>query len=447
MRVFIGFKYKAGDGDLTAVPVMYGDMSRQVASIIRENSENKMMSVPRIACYISGLELDTTRLADASFVSKINIRERAYDFNENGEAVYKNTQGNTYTVERLMPTPFTMTMKADIWTSNTDQKLQLLEQILVLFNPSLEIQTTDNYIDWTSLSAIYLSSTNFSSRSIPSGTESEIDICTLEFTMPIYITAPAKVKKMGIVKTIIANVFAETGSVVDIGDLIYNDPAANAQIRVTADNNAVILLKGPEGTGPYDYYVTFRPPKTDDWKRVLDLNGVYDRAAGNDYTSTSLIHFQQPSGFEITGTFSVNELDSSILVVTLDPDTIPTNTIDPVTRIVDPYNFNPRIFYNNEIPVGTRLLTLDNINDPEVSRVGADDAWRDLDSAYPFIKANSIIEWNGEKWVVVFDPDQNADTQYVQNLTSMVQYRWDGEQWLKSFEGDYDVGYWRIQID
>ena len=55
-----------------------------------------------------------------------------------------------------MPTPYTLSMKADIWTSNTDQKLQLLEQILVLFNPALEIQTTDNYIDWTSLSVVYL---------------------------------------------------------------------------------------------------------------------------------------------------------------------------------------------------------------------------------------------------------------------------------------------------
>jgi hypothetical protein len=57
MRVFIGFQYKAGDGTLSTVPVLYGDMTRQVAAIIKENSENKMPSVPRIACYISGLEM------------------------------------------------------------------------------------------------------------------------------------------------------------------------------------------------------------------------------------------------------------------------------------------------------------------------------------------------------------------------------------------------------
>ena len=34
MRVFIGFKYQAGDGEERLVPVMYGDLSKQVAGII-----------------------------------------------------------------------------------------------------------------------------------------------------------------------------------------------------------------------------------------------------------------------------------------------------------------------------------------------------------------------------------------------------------------------------
>jgi hypothetical protein len=222
MRVFIGFKYKTGDGTIKHVPVTYGDMTRQVAAIIKENSENKLSSVPKISCYISGLEMDSTRLADASFVSKLNIRERAWE-EVDGQVEYQNYQGGGYTVERLMPTPFKLSMKADIWTSSTDQKLQLTEQILVLFNPSLEIQTTDNYIDWTSLSVIDLSSINFTSRSIPVGTESEIDVCSLEFKMPIYISPPAKVKKLGVIRNLVMNVFGETGDILSLDDLIYND--------------------------------------------------------------------------------------------------------------------------------------------------------------------------------------------------------------------------------
>ena len=221
MRVFIGFKYKAGNGDEISVPVSYGDMTRQVAAIIKENSENKMPSVPKISCYISALEMDTSRLSDPTFVSKVHVRERRFT-DASGTREYQNAQGGNYTVERLAPTPFKMTMKADIWTSNTDQKLQLLEQILVLFNPSLELQTTDNYLDWTSLSTLYLTSTNFTSRTIPAGAESEIDVCTLDFEIPIYITAPAKVKKLGIVQTIVSNVFMDSGDIVDLESLVYN---------------------------------------------------------------------------------------------------------------------------------------------------------------------------------------------------------------------------------
>ena len=221
MRVFIGFKYKAGNGDEISVPVSYGDMTRQVAAIIKENSENKMPSVPKISCYISALEMDTSRLSDPTFVSKVHVRERRFT-DAGGTRDYQNVQGGNYTVERLMPTPFKMTMKVDIWTSNTDQKLQLLEQILVLFNPSLELQTTDNYLDWTSLSTLYLTSTNFTSRTIPAGAESEIDVCTLDFEIPIYITAPAKVKKLGIVQSVISNVFMESGDIIDLESLVYN---------------------------------------------------------------------------------------------------------------------------------------------------------------------------------------------------------------------------------
>lgn len=436
MRVFIGFKYQAGDGTQTTAPVMYGDLSRQVASIIKENSENKMPSVPRIACYITGLELDRTRLADPSFVSKINIRERAYDFNNSGEPEYQNYQGKGYTVERLMPTPFKLSMKADIWTSNTDQKLQLMEQITVLFNPSLEIQTTDNYIDWTSLSVVDLESISFSNRSIPVGAESEIDICSMEFTMPVYISPPAKVKKLGIVKTVIANIFTENGAVTDLSDLVYNESEAAASIRVTADGADVILMKGPDGTGANDYYLTF--DKQDTWSRVLDIHGG----------GGGLVHFMQPTGFEITGTFAVNSIDPSVLVVTLDEDTVPSNTESAIDRIVDPYNFNPRKFYNGTIPVGVRLLLLDNISEPEIDRVGADDAWVNMDPAYSSVVANSIIEWTGTVWQVMFDPGTQGNTlAYVQHLSTFVQYRWDGVQWLKSFEGDYAAGYWRFDLD
>lgn len=451
MRVFIGFKYQAGDGEQRQVPVMYGDMTRQVGAIIKDNSENKMPSVPKISCYITGLELDTTRLSDATFVSKMNIRERKYEVNaETGEREYLNVQGNSYTVERLMPTPLKMTMKADIWTSNTDQKLQLLEQILILFNPSLELQTTDNYLDWTSLTTMYLNSVNFSSRTIPVGAESEIDICSLEFEMPIYITQPAKVKKLGIVQNIISNVFTEEGDIVNLESLVFNQRTGNVQI--STNTFRVLLFKSDTGSNDdRQYDVTLVNPdqaviklgleklerkvgEPIDWSAIIDLYG--------GYIPGSLIRFKQSSGYDIVGTFVVHPIDPSILVVTLDADTIPTNTLIPSTvigisprgtvdAIVDPTRFNPIQVWgdHDSIPLGLRYLMLDDINtSPNVGSTttwpgdnyDGPDAWKNKNGSDPIIRSSTIIEWTGTQWISIIN-DWEVSTWPLDNNVKYVQ--------------------------
>jgi len=464
MRIFIGFKWRAGDGAEKTVPVSYGDISRQVATLIRENSENKLPTVPKISCYITGLELDTSRLSDPSFVSKVNVRQRAYDIDqETGGADYKNYQGGYYTVERLIPTPYKMTMKADIWTSSIDQKLQFFEQIAVLFHPSLEIQTTDNYLDWTSLTTVDLKQIGFTSRSIPAGVESEIDVMSLEFEIPIYISAPAKVKKLGIVKSIIANIFTEEGDIVNLQNLGFNQDSGNA--RWTSEKFRVLVFKSANGeTNDYDVTIVdpgsavkiLGIPEKDvkiggklTWNQILELQG--------GYTSTSRIFFMQPNGFEITGTFAVNPVNPEVLVVTLDPDTIPQNTLiestvpdlparGTVDAIIDPYKFNPLTKPNGRI-LGIRYLVLDDVNPKNINQDGPD-AWKNLDGSDPIIRANSIIEWDGIRWREIFDPDAEYDIPTtIQNMRTMIKYRWDDRQWLKAFEGEYAPGYWRFDLD
>ena len=480
MRVFIGFQWKSGDGSLSTVPVIYGDMTRQVASIIKENSENKMMTVPKIACYISKLELATDRLSDPTFVSKVHIRERRYT-DAGGTREYQNVQGGNYTVERLMPTPYTLTMKADIWTSNTDQKLQLLEQIAILFTPSLELQTTDNYIDWTSLSTMYLTSTTFSSRTIPAGAESEIDICTLEFEMPIWISPPSKVKKLGIVQSVIMNVFTETGDVKSLEEIIYNQETP--VISTTTNNYRVLLFKSDTGNpldNLYDLTVAdqttavislgldkdYYNGETLEWAKILEVQG--------GYRPGSEIWFKKANGTEILGTFVINPLDPKILTVTLDADTYPENSevapIDiqgrrlsgdssgTIDAIINPYKFNPLETYGNHssIPLGIRYLMLDDVNPRNANQDGPD-GWKNLNGSDPVIYANSIVEWSGSAWITVWDSEDNTleDASitnqdfvptYIQNIRTGIKYKWDGIQWLKAFEGEYDSGQWNFKL-
>jgi hypothetical protein len=483
MRIFIGFKYQASDGTQKTAPVLYGDMTRQVASIIKENSENKLPSVPRIACYITSIEMDTSRLSDPTFVSKVNIRERRYTEDEEGMRDYQQVQGGNYTVERLMPTPFKLSMKADIWTSNTDQKLQFFEQISVLFNPSLEIQTTDNFIDWTSLSVVNIKNLQFSSRTIPAGVDSEIDIMSMEFDMPIYISPPAKVKKLGVVRSVISNIFTEDGDLVDLGSLVYNEEKGNS--TTTTGRYRVLLFKA--STGQYNYELTLANPeqaiidagldkqsKTGgavDWNSFLEVEGGYNES--------SQVYFLQPSGYYMYGTFAINPTDPSILAVSFedDPGTIPTNTDiasivnglharGTVDAIIDPYKHNPAGVYNGQanIPLGLRYLMLDDVNTSAIREEGfmkygtgttdstkvpydGPDGWKNLNGSDPLILANSIIEWNGSAWVTVWNPADGGIPTYIQNLRTGIQYRWDGEQWLKSFEGEYAPGTWGFRLN
>ena len=159
-----------GIKDLIRVPVRYGDASRQAAVIMQQNSANALPSTPLMSFYITGLDYDRPRMQEPYHVNKMMVRQRSYD---PGTETYETTQGNAFQIERLMPVPYKLTINLDIWTTNTNQKMQLFEQIATLFNPSLEIQATDNYIDWTSLTTCDLERVNWSSRTIPVGTENK----------------------------------------------------------------------------------------------------------------------------------------------------------------------------------------------------------------------------------------------------------------------------------
>ena len=376
MRIFGTFRYKDGKGNLTTVPVTYGDLTRQVGSILRDNSENKIPSAPRMAVYITGLEMDTARLADSTYVSKFNIRERK--LNDEGNE-YLAQAGKNYTIERLMPTPYILSVSVDIWTTNTDQKLQILEQILTLFNPSLELQTTDNYIDWTSISVLNVENVNFSSRSIPTGTESEIDVATIGLSTPIFISPPAKVKKLGVITNIITAVFADSGLEVNIDENAYTQSLASDPVTVpeeeynykTTKQEVLTTETTLVTTSWQDYDILYN-------NNVVKLlkSGVVSDDTWEAYFSgmsiqyepntTSLV-LQRSDGYEVVGTISINELDKTELNFTVDDETLPTDT--PISGpngsktnidyIIDPTSFDPRTIQSNFPP--PRVLILGNI--------------------------------------------------------------------------------------
>ena len=456
IRLFGQFSYKDGQGRLVQVPVMYGDLTRQVGSILRDNSENKIPSAPRMAVYITNLEMDTTRVADSSYVNKLNIREREYD---SAGQEYLNSSGKNYTVERLMPTPYTLTVNVDIWSTNTDQKLQILEQIFMLFNPSLEIQTTDNYIDWTSLSVLNMDNINFSSRSIPTGTENEIDVATITLTTPIFISPPAKVKKLGVITKIITAIFADNGLEVNIDENAYTQSLVEQKIKENDETDKISngqALTNEDAlvvTTYQDYDIVFI-----DGVAKLIKNGVVGSASWTAWmiaqpfiyeAGVTQLRLQRSTGLEIVGTVQINTLDETELqIVSLDEDSLPSDsdiagpngTRGSIEYIIDPTRFDPRQIQDSS--TNTRLLLLGSIGD--ASNVDGAIAWKNEDNSNFVASENDIIEWDGLSWHIVFDASSESNETFVTNLNTQTQYKWTGENWILSYEGEYPNGTWRM---
>lgn len=452
MRILANFPVEDGKGVQKEVPVTYGDLTRQVANIIRENSENKLPSAPRIAVYMTGLELDKDRLTDATYTRKTNIREREWD-DTAGE--YLNTQGKNYTVERLIPTPYLMRINADIWTSNTNQKLQLLEQILVLFNPSLEMQTTDNFIDWTSITVVNLENVTLSNRSIPVGVDSEIDIATLTFSVPIYISPPTKVRKMGVITNIITSMFDESLGNIDDG---VSAPVLNAyddvpRAGITENEfgrKAQTDVAAEMANVNYNTYGAFVDADT----VQLYSNGIignknwreiFEALPGQYAADVSRIYFtSQDNAGTATGTFTLSPFDETKILVNWDADSFPSDTViagrTSIDYIIDPTNFNPSDIKTS----GLRLLLLNDIGNEDASESPV--AWQNADTSALVANANDIVEWNGSAWNIVFDASTATEVTYTTNLNTGVQYRFKDNEWLLSIDGDYSVGTWRVEL-
>jgi hypothetical protein len=463
------FAYQDGRGNIIQIPVRYGDMSRQVASILKKSSENIVNSAPFIACYVKSLDLSRDRLQDPTFISKLNIRERQWEYTDEnpdsptfGQTIqdYGNTQGENYTVERLMPTPYNIQFAADIWSTNTEQKLQILEQILVLFRPAMEIQTTSNFIDWTSLSYVELDSLTWSNRNIPQGTEVEIDIANLSFKCPIWITTPAKVRKLGIITKIITNIFTEPAGTVGNGELIFGNP--NAQIIVTPGQYSVLITDGTArlmhaGENTRNNALEEVSVKNDikiQWNKLLDLYPGKFRA-GLSYAA-----FKRPDGKEVIAYLTINPLaedEMELLSLTYDNETLlNTDLYDlehnhvrgTINAIINPLTFNP----GQNIDADTRYLILEDINtDTSVAEDLAPVTWKKFgqfstNTERLIAHTNDIIQWNGTQWNVIFDSTAPQEVTYITNSYTGTQYKWDGVEWSKSVDGVYHPGDWRLVL-
>lgn len=433
----------SGEDTLIRVPVRYGDASRQAQTILQNNSASDMPATPLMTFYITDLKYDRPRMQEPYFIDNIAVRQRTYDPDTDS---YETTQGNAFTIERVMPVPYELTINLDIWTSNTNQKMQLLEQILTLFNPSLEIQSTDNYIDWTSLTVLYLKDVRWSSRSIPIGTDNPIDIATLSFTLPIWITPPAKVKKLGVVERIIASVYDAQGDLINA--LTNSDLLLGTRQKFTPYGYQVLLIDGKLQALRYQQTIDApnaslvlpdSPSSNLLWHSIIGLYGTLR-------PGISYVTLEQPDGTDVTGTVAYDPTDDRFLLFTVDEGTVPPNTLSPINAVIDPLASGPN--FGLPAPVtGQRYLFTQATGSFDNPGLTNPDAWEGIEGEPLVANANDIVEYNGNYWEVSFDSTSSPNNlQYVTNITTELQYRWTGTTWVKSYQGLYPGGQWTLVL-
>lgn len=446
-RIFSNFQIEYGredEGDAAAllrVPVRYGDATRNAQTIIQENSANSLPAAPLMTFYIAAMDYDRPRMQEPYHVSKIAVRQRTYDESTD---TFERTQGNAFSIERLMPVPYKLTLNLDIWTTNTNQKMQLLEQILTLFNPSLEIQSTDNYIDWTSLSVVELESVQWSSRTIPMGTENPIDIATLRFNLPIWISSPAKVKKLGVIERVIASIYNAQGDAVNA--ITNSDLLLGTRQVITPYNYKIVLIGNQvqalqERTIVDQTNQSLVPPSIVSssnvmWPAIIGMYGVLR-------PGISQLRLDQEDGTQVIGTIVVDPNDERFLLFSVDEDTVPQNTLLPVNAVINPLVSGPGQGLPSPV-AGQRYLLTESTGADD--NVGPAAAWIGPSGRPLVAEYNDIIEFNGSRWDVAFMASTQPGDQYVTNLTTALQYQWTGQQWIKSYQGIYPGGEWNLVL-
>lgn len=462
-RLFSGFITKTGKGrDGTVqnrqVPVHYGNISRMVAHIIKKQSENSILSTPVMSFFITSLNPSPDRRQYPVHIDRSLIDERKFN---NTTKQYENTIGDRFTVERLMPVPYDLTMQLDVYTSNEFEKDQILEQILMLFNPSVDLQTSSSPLDWTALTYVeLLDDITWDSRQIPVGDTETISVASLKFKMPIWISPPANVTRRRAVDSIITNLRA----VKELPDYDILETVSESDLATS------FLIT------PYDYRIqisNFKIKLTEnldsDFHNWSELETAYTDEIAENSTLTIKHRFGDATG--ITGKIEKTS-DPKVLNWIVDPLSLYPNTMENVDLIIDPTENYPGDGKMPALSAGQRYLLADDmpINSPgwavpladrsstswgyivedelyKTSGTDTDPLNVDMWRIVPAAKANDIIEYDGSEWQIVFSSSSETP-EFVTSTLSNKQYRWSPQihEWEPTIDKIYYPGTWQINF-
>ena len=184
-----GVDRPTGDKSLEAfkVPIQYGPYMKYLAIIAAEpNAERQQMQItmPRMSFEIKGLNYDGSRKLVPTQFSK-TVPPKGTD--DAGRAVQ---------YAQYLPVPYNLEIELNILAKNQDDGLQILEQILPNFHPSLNVSI--EVIDVTHEErdiAIVLNGIGYTDDYVGDYTSRRTLIWTLNFTVKTYLFGPVDAQR------------------------------------------------------------------------------------------------------------------------------------------------------------------------------------------------------------------------------------------------------------
>jgi len=185
--IFAGIQVMVGWTDdkeprMIRVPIKNASMDRVVGAIKSENTQNKLMRLPIMSFQLSGIDMAPERRKGIGAIKRNPYMPTGGVFPDDIKVVYQR-----------QPVPYTAQFELGIWASNQYQHQQIVEQILTLFDPIVQIQTTDEVFDTTRLTTVELVDVRFD-ENVPQGTDRRLIQTRMGFLVPIYLSTAIDVR-------------------------------------------------------------------------------------------------------------------------------------------------------------------------------------------------------------------------------------------------------------
>jgi hypothetical protein len=271
ISIFQGLQVQTGKGEcdeeqFISVPCVVGSKDRVVAALFAGNTQNRMFSLPTMAVHMQSLTLAPERRKVQAYVDHRVTMKTGGVFPD-----------DLTVVKRAMPIPYNMTMELTIYASNVYQLHQILEQILILFNPDLQIQKSDAPFDWTKITKVELTDIA-NEENYPAATDRRILTWTLTFELPIFLSTPMGIKDDLVRKIILQIATGGPQTVLEVDEDGNITPFGTPVARIEFDTNPQPVLTETDCT--YTGNTVPPNPQVDEtwWRealgKALRWNGV-----------------------------------------------------------------------------------------------------------------------------------------------------------------------------